>query len=255
MTSVYKILFCATLLLSVSNHALAKLAINLPYVSSTMRYQTPVRLSQFLFDAQKLLTQKTQPPTFWLAAQLLQTDKNEQIDLLKKRVLSQLDILSRHPDSNVKAQLLATFIKNNHFNYRHFINLDNDLVRISAQDDPLLAGNFKLLTPPRINKIQIIGTSQTGQLVNVIEHAAINDYLNKIALPVNSATSLVYIIQPDGKLSKVHNAAWKHTPIFFAPGARLFIGFSKLPDQLPSLNEKIAELLRYLPPVAAGENR
>ena len=56
--------------------SVTKLSVTLPSISITLKYAEPVRLSQILFDSQKILHQKSANPTFWLAAQLLQKSKN-----------------------------------------------------------------------------------------------------------------------------------------------------------------------------------
>ena len=231
--------------------SVTKLSVTLPSISITLKYAEPVRLSQILFDSQKILHQKSASPTFWLAAQLLQKSKNNELDVLKKEVLEKLDfIIKNNPGSQVKAQSLSEFIKNSHFNYRHFISLDNDFIRITKENDPLLNGDFTLLTPARKNKLQIIGASPTSMVVNFIENGTIDDYLQDKVIPGNSDSSIFYVIQPDANVSKVNTAMWHKDPIFFAPEAILFIGFKRLPNDFFQLNNQIAELLRSLSPLS-----
>ena len=253
MNCIYKIICSVALSISVAlsvQAATPELSVNIPNLSVNLNYQHPARLSQLLSDTQNLIQKRTKNIPFWLAAQLLQKDKNEQITLLKANILKKLQLLSdEKPQSSIKAKLLTSFIKNNHFNYRHFISLDNDFIRITAENDPLLKGKFTLLIPNRINKIRIVGSMKENQTADLIEHAAIDDYLKTLTLPDNSDTSVAYIIQPDGAISKVNNAYWRHDPIFFAPATILFIGFNSLPNEYSSLNMQIAELLRYLTPL------
>jgi hypothetical protein len=233
-----------------------ELSVSLPTLSTVLSYQNPVRLSQALSDTQTLLREKGAAPTFWLAAQLLEKDKNIQIEQLKANILKKLQLLgNEESESELKAKLLSSFITSHHFNFRHFISLDNDRVRIQKEKNPLLKGKFKLLTPSRTSRIRIIGSEVPEQIVPFLEHASIDDYLQSSILPENSNTSIVYIIQPDGDLTEVSNTYWKRKPVFFTPGAILFVGFNSLPEQYSSLNEQIAELLRYLPPLTKGIKR
>jgi len=224
--------------------------VNLPALSLNLTYPSPIRLAQVLADTEKTIRNKGKAPVFWLAAQLLDKNKNPQIMQLKSDLITQLIHLGQLDQSTkIKVSYLIAFIENNAFNYRHFINLDNDLTRIQDQLNPLLTGDLTLLTPPRTNQIRIVGGQVKNQQLPHIAHYAINDYLALISLPEENGTSNTYIIQPDGFVDKVNNAYWNKTSSFLAPGATLFLGFKHLPSQFSSLNEQIADLLRYLSPL------
>ena len=256
MNAIYKIIFLSLLLIVNTvnaNEQQQTLIVNLPSVSVNLTYPSPVRLSQVLSDAEATIQNKAKFSTFWLAAQLLEPGNNIQITKLKNELIEQLKRLGKtKPETKIKADLLIEFINTHTFNYRHFISLDYDLVRIQSQLDPLLKGHFILQTPERSNQIRIVGGKDINQHVEQIAHRAINDYLKLIHLPDTSNTSTVYIIQPDGIVNKASNGNWNNAATFFAPGATLFIGFEALPTQFTSLNQKIADLLRYLPPLTVA---
>jgi len=253
MNCIYKVLFLSLLLIANAANASepeSPLVVNLPALSLNLTYPSPVRLSEVLSDTEKTIQNEEHPPVFWLAAQLLEKNKNSQIMQLKSDLIAQLIHLGQiDPRTKSKADHLITFIENNEFNYRHFINLDNDLIRIQDQLHPLLSGSLTLLTPPRANQIRLIGGQVKNQQLTHHAHFTVDDYLQLISLPKESDISSVYIIQPDGFVDKVNNAYWNKTASFFAPGATLFIGFKHLPSQFSSLNEHIADLLRYLSPL------
>ena len=259
MNSIYKkVLLTLFIFISYSSvqASTPKLSVRLSALSLNLNYQQPVRLSQVLTDSESWLHKENKNATFWLAAQLLQVNKNSQIIQLKENILATLAVLSaEYPKSKLKAEYLSTFINDSQFNYRYFISLDNDLVRITAKNNPLLEGKLKLLTPKRINKIRVVGSSEPSQTTELIAQASIDDYLKNISLPKNSNTSLVYIIQPDGAISKKNNAYWKKDAAFFAPGATLFIGFRSLPSKYARLNDQISELLRYITPLKEGDKK
>ena len=71
--------------------------------------------------------------------------------------------------------------------------------------------------------------------------------LIKQAIPIESCSVI-----PIGIANKASNTNWNNTATFFAPGSTLFIGFETLPTQFTSLNQKIADLLRYLPPLTVA---
>lgn len=253
MNAIYKIIIVGLLLVVNATRASepqAPLTVHLPALSLNLTYPSPVRLSQVLSDTQASIQTKGNFSVFWLAAQLLEPNKNEQVTVLKNELITQLTRLSQtKPKTKVKADQLIKFIHANDFNYRHFISLDNDFVRIQPQLDPLLEGHFILKTPGRSDQIRIVGGKEINQRVEQIAQRSIADYLKSIPLPDTSNTSFVYIIQPDGVVNRASNVYWQHTATFFAPGATLFIGFDALPTQFASLNQQIADLLRYLSPL------
>jgi hypothetical protein len=258
-TIYYKFFLGALLILTIENSALASslaVTVNLPNLNIDLNYHQPIRLSKLLSDTQNIIQEKSGDTPFWLMAQLLQNDKNNQINELKNKILAKLKMLSLdHPRSKVKAELLFTFINQNDFNYRYFITLDNDLVRIQTKHNPLLKGQLTLLTPSRVNGIRVIGISHPENPTALIEQNAIDDYLNAYSLPPNSNTELLYIIQPDGVVIKNKNAYWNKKLAFFAPGASLFIGFKSLPNEYEGLNDEIADLIRYITPLSEGTKK
>ena len=253
MYTIYKAIILGLLLIVNVTHASepqAPLTVHLPTLSLNLTYPSPVRLSQVLSDTQAAIQSKGNFPVFWLAAQLLEPKNKKQITVLENELISQLILLGQaEPQTKIKADLLIKFIHTNDFNYRHFISLDNDLVRIQPQLDPLLKGDFILKTPGRSDQIRIVGGKEVNQRVEQIAQRSIADYLKSIPLPDTSNTSFVYVIQPDGVVNRASNVYWQNTATFFAPGATLFIGFDALPTQFASLNQQIADLLRYLSPL------
>jgi len=256
MNAIYKMIVLSLLLLVNTTNASepqTQLIVHVPSLSLNLTYPSPVRLSQVLSDVETNIQSKGSFSIFWLAAQLLEQKNNEKITKLKNELIAQLTHLSQaKPKTKIKADLLIKFIQTNDFNYRHFINLDNDLVRIQNQFNPLLKGHFILETPVRSNQIRIVGGKEIKQREELIAHRSIADYLKTIPLPITSQTSFVYIIQPDGVVNKASNNYWNNITTFLAPGATLFIGFDKLPAEFASLNQKIANLLRYLPPLTVS---
>lgn len=253
MTLIYKFTAYTIFFITLVSTACAsqpRLSVELPALSVTLNYQQPVRLSKVLTDTQKTTQERGGNTPFWLAAQLLQKDKNEQINQLKNSVLNKLiAIKNADQQSASKAKFLITLISHTDFNYRHFISLDYDLVRIQPELDPLLEGHYQLLIPARANNIRLIGTTVPEHTTPLIAQATLDAYIKNAVLPPNTDSSIIYVIQPDGTLSKQHNAYWYRQPTFLAPGASLYFGFKSLREGDVMLNQQIAELLRHMPPL------
>jgi hypothetical protein len=255
ITLIPTVFFSATAVLftaciSTSVNAETSLSVTLPDMEVSLNYAQPVRLQQVLSDTQNLKFQQPDPMPFWLAAQFIEPSKNADIDEKKKATIHQLQTLAANDkDSSHKAQLLINALQKAQFNFRHFIPLDNDQVRLQAEDNPLLAGQYTLLTPPRANQVRIFGAQNSRYPVDMIEHGTIDQYLDQAALPDNSDTQQVFVIQPDGALIIADNAYWNSKPVFIAPGATIYIGFDALPDECEHLNQDIADLLRYQTPL------
>jgi hypothetical protein len=244
------LLFFVAALLQVSSSSAETLSVNLPAYGVDLNYSQPVRLNQVLSDTHAYITSNGHPQPFWLAAQLIDPARQQQLEDNKKQILEKLEYLAAYyPQSTAKADALTTLIKHNSFNYRHFIPLDNDLVRLQAKLDPLMQGQYRLQAPPRSDKIRIAGSSGAHTALDFIEHATLDDYLDKLALPDNSNTRQLFIIQPDGEIIVADNAYWNGKQVYLAPGAILFSGFLSLPGEYSKLNQQIAELLRHMAPL------
>ncbi|PWI34565.1 hypothetical protein DI392_05520 [Vibrio albus] len=255
ITFIPTVFFSATAVLfstltSAPVNAGESLSVTLPDMEISLNYAQPVRLDQVLTDTQNLKLQQPQAMPFWLAAQFIEPSNNADIDEKKKAAIHQLQTLAANDkDSSHKAHLLINALQKAQFNFRHFIPLDNDHVRLKNEDNPLLSGQYTLLTSPRVNKVRIFGTQNSWYPVDMIEHGTIDQYLEQAALPENSDTQLVFVIQPDGALITADNAYWNTKPVFIAPGATIYIGFDSLPDEFEHLNQDIADLLRYQTPL------
>jgi hypothetical protein len=242
--------FLFTACISTSANAETSLSVIVPDMEVSLNYAQPVRLQQLLSDTQNLKLQQSQQVPFWLAAQFIEPSENSITEKKKQNIIVQLHSLEdMDKDSSHKALLLINSLQKAQFNFRHFIPLDNDQVRLKNEDNPLLSGQYTLLTSPRVNKVRVFGSQNSLGPIDMIEHGIIDQYLDQAALPENSDTQLVFVIQPDGVLIAADNAYWNTEPVFIAPGATIYIGFDSLPDEFEHLNQDIADLLRYQTPL------
>lgn len=243
-------LFITILLLMSNTVVSSELIITLPQISTKLTYKHPVRLQQVLTDSTLQLEKSYSHSPYWLGSQLIEPDKNEKVAALKSNIIKQLTFLSRsYPRYKANVEIILSFINQNKFNYRHFISLDNDLVRISPSQNPLLIGDYKLLIALRQNNIQLVG-SVGNNIVSYISHGNLNDYLQRETTLQQSDTNTVYLIQPDGKLIQVNNAYWSQSRVYLAPESIIFLGLKNPPHRFNQLNQQIAEFLRYKSPIS-----
>ncbi len=239
--------FIVSLCLLVSFNGTANtLSIKLVKQQLTLNYSQAVRLSQVVIDAH------SQTPFEPLTA-ILSHDKQSDVNELNDQIVSSLSLLSQYSSLflsektfNKAAKQLIAQLSSLTFVERIFTSLDMDFLRINAQANPLLSGNYLLFIKPRPRHISFFGAIDSDKEVTLplIEHATIDDYLDKLKLLTTADTSIVYVIQPDGSIQLTEYSIWQDTQVFLAPGATVFIPFANLPTKYASLNESIVQLLR-----------
>ncbi|MFC1236645.1 capsule biosynthesis GfcC D2 domain-containing protein [Vibrio sp. F74] len=226
------------------------LTVNLSEYSVNLSYPQTYRLHQVISDTNSLVANNQYATPFWLRAQLIQPDLNEDIKIEKSKILEKLEYLAKyHPEFALKADSIRTAINENHFNHRYFISLDNDQIRLESQLNPLLKGTYTLITPPRPKQVYVVGTLQAITPVTHQNGANPLAYLDAVSLPSGSDITHVFVIQPDGYAISFSNPIWQNNKTYLAPGAIILAGFDSLPKEYASLNQQVAELLRYMEPI------
>ncbi|WP_413282538.1 capsule biosynthesis GfcC family protein [Vibrio sp. MA40-2] len=243
--------FMAFISLATPSEVVAQsLTVTLADYALELSYPQATRLDHILLDSEKLTSDSEHPQPFWLAAQWLEPTRNEEIELEKIKILENLKFLSQYqPDLALKAESIRNVLQKNQFNYRYFIPLDKDMVRLKPEFNPALHGHYTLLTPARSEMIFVVGAGQT--ITPVTLHSIHNPlhYLKPLSLPEGSDRDAIYIIQPDGHVSQFSNPIWQRQRAYLAPGAIILSGFASLPNEYAQLNQQIAELLRYMQPI------
>ncbi|MDG3088670.1 capsule biosynthesis GfcC family protein [Vibrio hannami] len=223
------------------------LEVNLPNSSLKLSYEQPVRLSQVLTDSNLVVLKQGKVTPYWLGAQLFEPSQNEEIKRLKTIVLEKLEYLAKYyPESTFKADLLTSLLKKANFGYRHFISLDNDLVRLEPELDPILSGKYRLVIPNRENDVLLVGTIQPLASEPLNPELKPADYFIDHSLPKNSDTEQLFVIQPDGSITSYAQEYWRPGSIYLAPGSILYTGFKSLPSEHANLNQQVAKLLSYM---------
>ncbi|PWC19099.1 hypothetical protein DDT52_12420 [Brenneria roseae subsp. roseae] len=246
----------ATLLLLVSGVATAaQLTVKDPQQTlAVVKLEEGTRLEKFY-------EQVAFPPNVnWQAALISDfatTQKTyEQGDKLGEK-LAELETRWRNSgdgDLAISAWLLRKTLEPINVAGRIHTELDPDRVRVHLKNNRPLVGEYALYVPLYADNFSLIGLLNTSADVGELETSgrvalrsgwSIERYVAGKRLLAGADNSFGYLIGGDGTWRKVPLALWNRRHIEPAAGETLFIGFdpSKLPDDMASLNDQLADYL------------
>ncbi|MGF1714568.1 capsule biosynthesis GfcC family protein [Photobacterium chitinilyticum] len=224
----------------------------------TLKYSTPVRLEQILRDsllhistltqdAKNIEEQHSSPSDiYWAGASLV--DMSQPLD--KTNIIKALDkIQAQWTDQQASSHAnaihaLKHWLDTNLKNTRLHITLDFDVVLIEPSFNPIIAGEYSLILPPRPKHVLVLGATTEPQTVEWQERKSANYYLNKIEILEDADNSYVWVIQPDGVAEKHPIAYWNQNHLDIAPGAIVYLGYKSFPSISKDLNQEIVNLLK-----------
>lgn len=186
----------------------------------------------------------------------------EQGDVLLQK-LAELETRWRNSgDGNlaISAWLLRETISPINVAGRIRTNLDPDRVRIDAENNRPLVGEYALYVAPHDDKLSLIGLVNTSADVGELETTgkvalragwSVEHYLSGRRLLAGADNSYGYLISGNGQWRKVALALWNRQHVEPAAGETLFIGFdpSVLPPDMSSLNDQLADYLANRTPL------
>ncbi|OEF09480.1 capsule biosynthesis GfcC D2 domain-containing protein [Aliivibrio logei] len=221
--------------------------VTLPNQKKQLYYPHPVRLEQLIKDVNK------QTDFYHLGAVLSDSNQQKTMDKTYSDIMNALSSLSRQTSlfsSRHTFKQSATHVTNqlrkHTFVDRIFTSLDVDLLRINDKMNPLISGEYQLTLGPRPADVSFFGAidSENSLLLPLIEHATIDDYLEKVPLSPFADTSTIYVIQPNGDVQTTEFSIWQNKTVYLAPGATVYVPFANLPTDFHTLNDSIVQLLR-----------
>lgn len=211
-----------------------------------LNYSNPVRLSQLLTDSADNLNKfhidalLADNSAYWAGAGLFEYFPHP----IKAEVLSQIKSLSLSRPETLGLSTQQEIVQSLAIGKRVFTPLDVDLVRIDKKYNPLLSRNFTFVLPPRPNHVLVLGAVGKPGQQRWQSRSGADTYIQQ-ALPLNLAdNSYATVIQPDGVIETHSIAYWNRNHKDIAPGAAIYLGFSRLPSELSSFNANMIELLR-----------
>lgn len=191
---------------------------------------------------------------YWLGAAWLHQPLRERQARLKAGVLFDLDTLQHaalnagHADRARIAAQLYQQVQALPVTGRQVTVLDPVAVEVGFAPNPLVSDGDRLLYPPRPDSVSVLGAVAAGCSVRFRPLQLARDYLS--ACPPLVPTDDVWLIQPDGHVTRLGIAAWNRTdgapP---APGSTLLVPLRSddLDPPTPELNQQLAEFLATQP--------
>ncbi|MGF1903794.1 capsule biosynthesis GfcC D2 domain-containing protein [Aliivibrio salmonicida] len=221
--------------------------VTLPNQNTQLNYPQPVRLEQLIKDVNK------QTDFYHLGAVLSDSNQQKTMNEIYSDIMNALSSLSRQTSLfsarntfKQSAMQITTQLSKHTFVDRIFTSFDVDLLRINDKMNPLIAGKYQLILHPRPTNVSFFGAidSENSLLLPLIEHATIDDYLEKVPLSPFADTSTIYVIQPNGDVQTTEFSIWQNKTVYLAPGATVYVPFANLPTDFHTLNDSIVQLLR-----------
>ncbi|WP_231566161.1 capsule biosynthesis GfcC family protein [Vibrio sinaloensis] len=220
-----------------------ELSISLSGDQLALEYPHPVRIEQVFTDI-IALQGATQPTVYPLANQLFNLDKQSQVNQEKQRVVEHLQTLAdRQLISAEAAGVLKQQIQGWAVAYREKIDLDFDQIRTDAADNPMLQGNYELITPERTRTISFEGALYTPQDVEFDESLSLSGYLSRLNLLKSADPSYAWVIYPDGNFVRSGYAYWNSQNTSLTPGSIIFVGFKSGNKEVQQLEQQVVQLI------------
>lgn len=213
----------------------------------SLTYNKTVRLEKVFTDAY-LYTRKD---IYSLGIALISPTKQALVDAKKDKILNQLKALNTSEANNLIAQLSPLT-----YAYREKIETDLNKIRLISRSNPILKGEYHLLLPTRPKHITVF-SSDYNKPIRLPLHTNyhLKDYLSELPAPVKSNTEQAnnkkpsyhsaWVIQANQDLYQALDIQWERNLYFLSPGAYVFTGLTKLPNEYHHLNADIANLLTY----------
>ncbi|WP_133406275.1 capsule biosynthesis GfcC family protein [Parashewanella tropica] len=160
----------------------------------------------------------------------------------KDKVISDLEFSAvNSSDKEHKAVLaLVAKLKEMNFAKREFIDLDPDFIRLSEKGNPKIDGKWLLSVKHTPQKVLVVGAVNHNKNVEWQSRTDALSYIHQANL-LNTNTSSVIVIQPDGVIQKHQVAYWNSDFQEVAPGAIIYVPFVSADS---ALDKAVIELLK-----------
>ncbi|WP_371319118.1 capsule biosynthesis GfcC family protein [Pseudomonas sp. PDM26] len=194
--------------------------------------------------------------SYWLAAAWLHQPLVEQQIRLKAGVLFDLKLLQRGALLEEKSSLAALAARLSEqvsrlpVTGRRVAVLDPVALEVAFARNYALSDGDRLTYPVRPTTVTVVGAVEQPCAVPYRALQPVQEYL-KGCLPVTDADAdYLWLIQPDGQVRRVGNAAWNNEDgVFAAAGSTILVPVRNDDPDLPTpdLNEQLAQFLATQP--------
>ncbi|MDR9754374.1 capsule biosynthesis GfcC family protein [Pseudomonas sp. SZMC_28357] len=190
--------------------------------------------------------------SYWLGAFLLRKSLLEPQTRLKTGVLFDLQVLQRTallfdlPSRAALAVRLTEQVSAMPVTGRQVTVLDPVAIEVGFALNVRLDDGDQLIYPKRVDEVQVVGAvADTCHLPYHVGQEA-SEYLDDCEQLPDAEADYLWLIQPDGSVRRVGNAAWNresgHVP---AAGSKIMVPVKNddLDPPIPELNQQLAEFI------------
>ncbi|MFH4562433.1 YjbG polysaccharide synthesis-related protein [Vibrio diabolicus] len=214
------------------------LNVELLEVGKQLQFQGPTRLESMLALAKEQSFSQQYP----LGTTLF--DKSERAE--KTSTALKNSVLNQMIQHNLVAHPFYKFIQKQSFAPRVLSAIDVDKVRLNKFDNPLLHGNYVLVSPLREEKVFYLGNLNSVYSVKEQAGIPLQRQIENLKSNIGTLSTPPVLIYPDGNVVKPHHGAWLTTQYYLPPLTLVYVPFDDL--EYSEMDQDIVRLLTQLIP-------
>ncbi|MDF4751162.1 capsule biosynthesis GfcC family protein, partial [Vibrio parahaemolyticus] len=155
-------------------------------------------------------------------------------------------VLNQMIQHNLVAHPFYKFIQKQSFAPRVLSAIDVDKVRLNKFDNPLLHGNYVLVSPLREEKVFYLGNLNSVYSVKEQAGIPLQRQIENLKSNIGTLSTPPVLIYPDGHVVKPHHGAWLTTQYYLPPLTLVYVPFDDL--EYSEMDQDIVRLLTQLIP-------
>ncbi|EJI6683754.1 capsule biosynthesis GfcC family protein [Vibrio parahaemolyticus] len=218
--------------------AMQPLNVELLEAGKQLQFQGPTRLESVLALAKEQSVSQQYP----LGTTLF--DKSERAE--KTSTALKNSVLNQMIQHNLVAHPFYKFIQKQGFAPRVLSAIDVDKVRLNKFDNPLLHGNYVLVSPLREEKVFYLGNLNSVYSVKEQAGIPLQRQIENLKSNIGTLSTPPVLIYPDGHVVKPHHGAWLTTQYYLPPLTLVYVPFDDL--EYSEMDQDIVRLLTQLIP-------
>ncbi len=224
------------------SQSLPPLQVELVDAGKALQFEQPARLDNILKHAQQQNVVLQYP----LATTLFDDSERAQQEslALKNAVLNQMI------QYNLVGHPFYKFIQQSQFAPRVISAVDVDHIRLDKLYNPLLKGQFDLVSPERVEKVLYVGNVDKIYAVKNQAGVPLNKQLNSLRKSeVGELRQSPILIYPNGEVITPHHGSWLTKQYYLPPLTMVYIPFDDFEQS--SMDQDIVKLLSQRKPTSS----
>ena len=205
-------------------------------------FEQPVKLAGIL----SIVKDK---PTYWANAAVFELN-DRKVEQMRAEVLTELAQLIRDtsPGSHDYKVLSRWYSEIGSWRMMRRLNItvDYDQARLNPKRNPQFnEGDYYIRLKPRTPSITLSGMVKKPLSLAFDTELTVADYVDNAELSEDAHRDYVYVLEPNGKVTKVGIAYWNRQFYQPMPGSEIFVPLqdSLFFDRIDDLNNRIAHLM------------